>query len=176
MDRATKERLVEEYKSLFSSAVTGVLVDYKGLSVEELTTLRKTLYEKSSKFRVMKNSLARLAVAGTPFEELSEHFVETRALVYSEDDVAGPAKVITKEAKDNDNLRLVAGVLVSGEKGELLNDNEVKALGNLPSKEDLLVQLLFVMNAPATNFVRVLNEIPSGLVRVLQAAADSREQ
>ncbi len=175
MERSTKELLVKEYSELFSSAITGVLVDYKGINVEDLTELRKTLNEKNSKFKVLKNSLAKIAAAGTPFEGLSDHLIETRALVYSDEDVAAPAKIISDTVKKNDNIKLIAGILVSGEKGELLDNQGIKALGNLPSKEELLVQLLYVMNAPVTNFVRTLNEIPSSFVRVLQAVADSKE-
>ena len=175
MDKATKELLVKEFNEIFSSAVTGVLVDYKGSTVEELTNLRKTLYGKSSRMRVVKNTLAKLAVEGTPFEGLSEYFKETRALVYSTEDPAAPAKIIADEVKKNDNLKLVAGVLVASGKGEILDSSAVKALGNLPSKEELLVQLLFVMNAPVTNFVRTLNEVPSSFVRALQSIADSKE-
>lgn len=175
MDRATKETLVKEYNDVFSSALTGVLVDYKGLNVEQLTKLRKTLHEKNSKFRVLKNSLAKLASTGTPFERLAEQFVETRALVYTQDDVAAAAKVVSDAAKDNEKLKLIAGILVSGDKSEVLDLNGIKALGNLPSREELLVKLLYVMNAPVTNFVRTLNEVPGSFVRVLQAIADSKE-
>ncbi len=175
MDRTAKEQLVKEYSELFSSAITGVLVDYKGLNVEELTDLRKTLYEKGSRFRVLKNSLAKIAITGTPFEDLGEHFTETRALVYSQEDVAAPSKIVTKAIKGNDKIKLIAGILVSGEKGELLDTDGVKALGNLPSQEELIAKLLFVLNAPITNFARVLNEVPSSFVRVLQAAADAKE-
>ncbi len=175
MDRALKETLVKEYNEVFSSAKTGVLVDYKGTTVEELTNLRKSLYEKNSRFRVVKNSLAKLAAEGTPFESLSEHFTQTRALVFSDEDVAAPAKIISKAAKDNKKIKLIAGVLVSGEKGELLDADSVVELGDLPSREELLVQLLYLMNAPATNCVRVLNEIPCSFVRILQAVADSKE-
>ncbi|MBU2514842.1 50S ribosomal protein L10 [bacterium] len=175
MDRTTKELMVEEYKKLFSSAITGVLVDYKGLKVEELTSLRKTLHEKNSRFKVLKNSLAKLAANGTPFEELGEQFTETRALVYSQDDVASPAKIMTDAAKANDRVKIISGLLVSGEKGKVLDTAGIKELGNLPSQEELIVKLLYVMNAPITNFVRVLNEVPSKFVRTLQAVADSKQ-
>ena len=174
MDRSTKEALVEEYSDIFKNAISGVLVDYKGITVEELTTLRKALYGKNSKFRVLKNSLAKIGAKGTPCEELSEHFVETRAFVYSDEDVAAPAKVISDEAKDNDKLKLVAGVLVSGEKSEVLDIEGVKALSNMPTREDLLVKLLYVMNGPATGLVRTLNEVPASFVRTLSAIADSK--
>lgn len=175
MDRAKKETLVKEFNNIFSSAVTGVLVDYKGSTVEELTKLRKTLYDKSSRMRVVKNTLAKRAVEGTPFEGLSEYFEETRALVYSTEDPAAPAKIITEEADKNDKLKLIAGVLVTSGKGDILDAGAVKALGNMPSKEELLVKLLFLMNAPATSFARVLNEVPASFVRVLQSIADSKE-
>ena len=93
MNRSAKEALVAEYGDIFNSAVSGVLVDYKGITVEQLTTLRKTLFEKNSKLRILKNSLAKIAAAGTPCENLSEHFTETRALVYSKEDIAAPPKL-----------------------------------------------------------------------------------
>ena len=175
MDRTTKETLVKEYKEVFSSAITGVLVDYKGLNVEELTQLRKTLHEKQSRFRVLKNTLAKIASEGTPFEGLGAHFTETRALVYSNDDVASPAKIVSEAAKKNEKLKLISGILVTGESGELLDQAGIKALGNLPSKEELIAKLLFVLNAPITNFARVLNEVPGKFVRTLKAIADSKE-
>lgn len=175
MERSTKEALVAEFKEIFSSAVAGILVDYKGLTVEDLTNLRKTLYEKNSRMRVLKNTLAKIAVKDTPFEPLGEYFESTRALVYSTDDPAAPAKIISKESDKNDKLDLISGLLVSGDRSELLDKQGVKNLGNLPSQEELLVKLLFLMNAPSTNFVRTLNEVPASFVRVLQAIADSKE-
>lgn len=174
MDRSTKEELVEEYSNIFKNAVSGVLVDYKGITVEELTILRKALYGKNSKFRVIKNSLAKIAAKGTPCEELSEQFVDTRAFVYSDEDIAAPAKIISDEVKKNKKLSMVAGVLVSGEKSEVLDISGVEALSNMPTREDLLVKLLYVMNGPATGFVKVLNEVPASFVRTLSAIADSK--
>jgi len=175
MERAAKEKLVKEFSEIFSTAITGVLVDYKGATVEELTNLRKSLHEKTGKFRVLKNSLAKIAVAGTPFESLGDQFTQTRALVYSTEDPAGPAKVITEEIEKNERMKLVGGVLVSGGKSELLDINEIKALGNLPGKEELQAKLLYLMNGPITNFARVLNEVPGSFVRVLQAISDSKK-
>ena len=174
MDRSTKEELVEEYGNIFKNAVSGVLVDYKGATVEELTTLRKSLYEKNSKFRVIKNSLAKIGAKDTPCEELSEHFVETRAFVYSDEDITAPAKIISNEIKTNKKLSMVAGVLVSGEKSEVLDINGIEALSKMPTREELLVKLLYVMNGPATGLVKVLNEVPASFVRTLSAVAESK--
>ena len=174
MERSQKEALIQEYNEIFSSAVSGVLVEYQGTTVEELTKLRKDLNAQGSRFRVLKNSLAKRAAAGTPYEGLADHFVKTRAFVYSDTDAAAP-KVITKAVKDNEKLKLIAGGLVTGETGVMLDAAGVEALGNLPSRDELLAKLLFLLNAPITNFARVLNEIPASFVRVLQAVADSKE-
>ncbi len=175
MNKLEKEALIKEYNEIFSSAVSGVLVDYRGSSVEELTNLRKTLHNKDSKFRVVKNTLAKRAVTGTPYEGLSEYFVNTRAFVYSDSDAVAAAKILSKAADDNDNLNLIAGSLVTGDVGEVLDVEGIKALSNLPSKEELIAKLLFVLNAPITNFVKVLNEVPASFVRTLQAIADSKK-
>lgn len=175
MNKAEKEVLIQEFNEIFSKAVTGILVDYKGATVSDLTTLRKTLYEKNTRFRVLKNSLAKRAAMGTPFEEINSSLTETRALVYSEDDPVAAAKALSDIAKGNDKIKLIAGILVTGTKGELMNPSQIKDLANMPSREDLLVKLLYVMNAPITNFVRTLNEVPASFVRVLQAYADSKQ-
>ena len=175
MNRSEKEALVKEYNDIFSSAIAGILVDYQGSSVEELTNLRKSLHKKESKFRVVKNSLAKRAAVGTPYEGLSEYFVKTRAFVYSDSDAVAAAKILSKTVEDNDNLSLVAGGLVTGKTGEILDIDGIKALSNLPAKEELVAKLLFILNAPVTNFTRALNEIPASLVRTLQAIADSKE-
>jgi large subunit ribosomal protein L10 len=174
MNKAEKEVLIQEFNEIFSKAVTGIL-DYKGATVSDLTTLRKTLYEKNTRFRVLKNSLAKRAAMGTPFEEINSSLTETRALVYSEDDPVAAAKALSDIAKGNDKIKLIAGILVTGTKGELMNPSQIKDLANMPSREDLLVKLLYVMNAPITNFVRTLNEVPASFVRVLQAYADSKQ-
>lgn len=175
MDRTAKADLIQEMNQIFKNAVSGVLVDYKGATVEELTTLRKSLYSEKTRFRVIKNSLAKIAAKDTPFEKLSKDFVSTCAFVYSEEDVVASAKIMTKVAEKSDNLKLISGALVSGEEGQLLDIAGIKALGDLPSKEELLAKLLFLLNAPATNFVRVLNEVPGSFVRVLQSIADSKQ-
>lgn len=175
MERSEKEVLIKEFNEIFSTAVSGVLVDFQGCTVEELTNLRKTLHEKNSKFRVIKNRLAKIAAEGTPYEGLTDHFVQTRAFVYSDEDVASAAKIILKEAKSNEKIKVIAGGLVTGETGQVLDAAGVEALSNMPSREDLISKLLFLMNAPITNFARVLNEVPASFVRVLQSIADSKE-
>lgn len=174
MDRATKEATIKEFNDIFSNTASGVLIDFQGTTVEEITKLRKTLYEQNSKLRVLKNRLAKIGAKDTPAEGLADQFVQTRAFVYSEEDVVAPAKVIFKEAKDNKKIKVIGGLLVSGDKAQVLDINGIEALGNLPSREELIAKLLYVLNAPITNFARTLNEIPASFARVIQAIADSK--
>lgn len=175
MLKSKKLELVEEFSGIFKDAITGILVEYQGMTVEELTSLRKTLNEKGSRMRVVKNTLAKRASEGTPFEGLGDYFTKTRALIYNQEDVVSPAKIITKTAETNEKLKVIAGILVSGDQSEVLDQAGIKALGDLPSKEELIAKVLYVLNAPITNFVRTLNEVPSSFVRVVQAVADSKE-
>ncbi|OGH02166.1 MAG: 50S ribosomal protein L10 [Candidatus Lambdaproteobacteria bacterium RIFOXYD1_FULL_56_27] len=174
MDRSQKEQLVAEFGDIFKKAQSGVLVDYQGIGVESLTSLRKSLFAQGSRVRVIKNTLAKIASKGTPYEALSKEFVQTRAIVYTEKDAVSQAKVMTEAVKTNDKLKIVAGLLVTGGQGKLLSAKDVDALSKLPSREELLTKLLFVMNAPATNFVRTLNEVPTSFVRCVKAIAESK--
>ncbi|OGG96359.1 MAG: 50S ribosomal protein L10 [Candidatus Lambdaproteobacteria bacterium RIFOXYD12_FULL_49_8] len=174
MDRSQKEVLVAEFKDIFEHALSGVLVSYQGSTVESLTQLRKTLNQNGAKFKVLKNTLARLGSQGTAYESLSSQFKDTRALVYSTHDPIAHAKVIADAVKTNEKLSIVAGLLVTNNVGKLLDEAGVVALSQLPSKEELLTKLLYVFNAPITNFARTLNEVPASFVRTLQAIADSK--
>lgn len=175
MLRSQKENLLKEFQVIFNKSATGVLVDYQGMSVEELTSLRKLLYENGTKIKILKNTLARKASQGTPFQILSDHFISTRALVYNSEDVVSPSKVLSKEVENIENLKLISGVLVSKGEAQILDESQIKDLGNLPSKEELIAKLLFLLNAPITNFARVLSEIPASFVRVLQNIVDSKK-
>lgn len=175
MDRLKKEELVGELNKIFNSTATGVLVDYRGLAANELVELRRKLHEADSTMKVLKNTLARLAVEETPFAGIKELLNDTRALVYSDGDPIGPAKVLVKTAAGNPNLKIHAGVLVGDTKTSVLTEEEVEALSKLPGKEELLVNLLFMLQAPATQLIRTLNEVPAKFVRTLAAIRDSKE-
>ena len=174
MNRDQKEQFVEELKGLFAKAPAGVLVDYQGLSANDLVGLRKKLREVQSSMKVLKNTLARIAVKDTPYAELQEQFVRTRAMVFSENPVE-QAKVLTEYADKHENLKIHAGLLVDSGRISVLDPDQLQALAKLPSKEELLVKLLFLMQAPATQFVRTLNEVPAKFVRALAAIAQSKE-
>ena len=124
--------------------------------------------------KVIKNSLARIASNDTPFAELADQFTKTRAIVYSDGDPVEQAKVLSEQAANIENLKILAGILVGDGNTSILDSSQVEALSKLPSREELIVKLLFLLQAPATQFVRTLNAVPVKFVRTLTAIRDSK--
>ena len=174
MKRTEKEEMVGMLAGIFKGSQVGLLVDFRGLSVSEVTDLRRQLHEHQATMRVLKNRMAKIAIKGTPFEPLAEKLTEPRAFIFADDPVTS-AKVVSKFMGGNNHLQYISGVLVTGGTGEVLDEGRLKALGNLPSREELLVKLLFLMNANQSLLVRTLNEIPAKFVRTLAAIAQSKE-
>ena len=170
LNRQEKAVVIEEVSAEVAKAQSIVIAEYRGLDVASVTVLRKTARESGVYLRVLKNSLARRAVAGTAFEPLAEQL--TGPLIYgiSTDPVAA-AKVIAGFAKSNDKLVIKAGALPNN----LLNQEGVKALATMPSRDELLSKLLGTMQAPIAQFVRTLNEVPTKFVRGLAAVRDQKE-
>ncbi len=146
-----KKAVVAEVAVQVATAQTIVVAEYRGIEVGDLTALRKKARESGVYLRVLKNTLARRAVAGTPFEGLSDAF--TGPLIYSiSADAVAPARVLNDFAKSNDKLILKAGSI----SGKLLDKAGVQALANIPSRDELLAKLLGVMQAPVTGFACTL--------------------
>lgn len=169
LNRQEKAVVIEEVSAEVAKAQSIVIAEYRGLDVASVTVLRKTARESGVYLRVLKNSLARRAVAGTAFEPLAEQL--TGPLIYgiSTDPVAA-AKVIAGFAKSNDKLVIKAGALPNN----LLNQEGVKALATMPSREELLSKLLGTMQAPIAQFVRTLNEVPTKFARGLAAVREQK--
>lgn len=173
MNRTDKATLIEEMAQEFKSTQMGLLVDFRGLNVAEVTDLRTRLHDSATRMRVLKNRLAKIAITGTPFEPLKDSLSDTRAFIFGDDAVA-PAKVVSKFLSENEKLHYVNGVLVTGAGGQLLDLARLKNLGSLPSREVLLALLLGMMNAVPAKFVRTLNEVPAKFVRTLAAIRDAK--
>lgn len=171
LKRTEKAAVVEEIAAEVAKAQAIVVAEYRGLEVGSITALRKQARESGVYLRVLKNTLARRAIAGTPFEKLADHLVGPLIYGMSSDPVSC-AKVLNSFAKGNDKLVLKAGALPNVS----LDANGVKALALLPSREELLAKLLGTMQAPIVQFVRTLNEVPGRFVRVLAAVRDQKEQ
>ena len=170
LNRQEKAVVIEEVSAEISRAQSIVVAEYRGLDVASATVLRKTARESGVYLRVLKNTLVRRALNGTPFEGLSAQL--TGPLIYgiSADPVAA-AKVLSEFAKSNDKLVITGGALPNS----VLNQDGVKALATMPSREELLSKLLGTMQAPIAQFVRTLNEVPTKFVRGLAAVRDQKQ-
>lgn len=171
LNREEKAAVVAEVSAEVAKAQAIVVAEYRGLEVGAITALRKQARESGVYLRVLKNTLARRAVAGTPFEKLSDQLVGPLIYGMSSDPVAA-AKVLNTFAKDNDKLVLKAGAMPNS----VLDVNGVKALATMPSRDELLAMLLGTMQAPIATFVRTLNEVPGRFVRTVAAVRDQKEQ
>ena len=165
-----KKAVVSEAVQIFSVAQAAVLAEYRGLSVAEITELRSEARNNGVDIRVVKNTLARRGVSGTPFECLSDHFVGP-VLISSAGDPIAVAKVVSKFAKDHGALKIMVGAM----NGDLIDKSTIQMLANMPSRDELLATLVATMNAPLEKFVRTLNEVPGKLVRTMAAYRDSRQ-
>ena len=170
LNRQEKAIVIEEVSAQLVGAQSVVVAEYRGLDVATVTVLRKTARESGVYLRVLKNTLARRALANTPFEALSEQL--TGPLIYGiSKDPVGAAKVLSAFGKTNEKLVIKAGALPNS----VLDANGVKALATMPSREELLSKLLGTMQAPVTQFVRTLNEVPTKFVRGLAAVRDQKQ-
>ena len=165
-----KKTVVAEVSAEVANAQSIIVAEYRGLGVVDLTVLRANARKSGVYLRVVKNTLVRRAVAGTPFEGLSAQL--TGPLIYgiSKDPVAA-AKLLNDFAKGNDKLAIKVGAMPN----YVMDAVGVKALATMPSREELLSKLLGTMQAPITQFVRTLNEVPTKFVRGLAAVRDAKE-
>jgi len=170
LDRAQKQETVKSLNALFGAQTFVAVTHYKGLSVSELEDLRGRMREAGAGFKVTKNRLTRLALAGTKFEGLSDHFTGPTAIAYSEDPVAA-AKVCSNFAKDNEKLVIIGGAL----DGEVMDVEAVQALAKLPSLDELRAKLVGLINTPATRIAGILQQPGGQVARVLNAKAQQGE-
>ena len=166
-----KKEVVAEISARVAKAQAIVIAEYRGIPVEDITVLRREARASGVYLRVLKNTLARRAVKGTPFEKLADQMVGPLAYGISEDPVAA-AKVLHAYAKKNDKLVIKGGAIP----GQLMNAKEVGQLATMPSREELIARLMGTMQAPIAKLVRTLNEVPAKLVRTLAAVRDQKEK
>lgn len=172
MNRADKQVQIDELTAKFGDAQAAFLADYRGLDVEKITALRSQLREKETEFKVVKNSLARIAAKATGNEVLVEHLQGPSALALVYGDPAAAAKVLVEFAKKEDALEVMGGVL----SGNYLDIATVERLAKLPSKEVMQATLLGTMNAVPGGLVNVLSAVTRSAVQVLNAIKEQKEQ
>jgi large subunit ribosomal protein L10 len=164
-----KQAMVSEVATKLQGAQSLIVAEYRGLNVERITQLRAKARTSGVWLRVLKNTLARRAVQGTPFEKLSEKMVGPLMYGISQDPVAG-AKVLSEFAKENEQFVIKAGAMPNA----VMSAQDIKALAQLPSREQLIATLLGTLQAPMTKLVRTLNEVPARFVRTLAAVRDAK--
>jgi large subunit ribosomal protein L10 len=163
VSREDKTTELDELTSAFGRSQTAILLDYRGIKVPEVTELRRQVRAAKGTYRVVKNTLAKRALAGTTFEPLSKFFQGTTAIAYSETDPVGLAKTLTTFAKTTPALQIKAAVV----QGKALVPAEVGELAALPGKAELYAKLLFLLQAPMVQIVSVLSATPRDFLTVL---------
>ena len=172
MDRDKKNEVVSALSDSFSRAKIAVVAEYRGLKVSELEKLRKSLREQDAQIQVAKNTLLRIAVKDTPYDNLSDAFSGTTAVAIGFTEPVGPAKVLAAFAKEYSAAFTIRG---AGPEGNRISADDLLALSKLPSREELLAKLLGTMAAVPTSFVRVLNALPQNFMYALTAIKEQKE-
>lgn len=168
--REQKEQDIARLKEELSNAGNALVVSFQGLTSPKDWELRRALEKAQLNYRVVKNTLGKIAVEGTPLEPLKDHFVGMTAIAYSETDPVGLAKVLSKFAKDNAQLTFKAGVV----EGRVITIKDIDALAAMPSKEELISRLMFALNSPAQRTAVAINGVARNLAVVIQQIADKK--
>ena len=166
-----KQAVVAEVAAKLAGAQAVIVAEYRGLDVGRVTQLRARARKSGLYLRVLKNTLARRAVKGTPFEKLADKMVGPLMYGIAADPVAG-AKVLSEFARENELFVIRGGAMP----GSRMSDKDVKALALLPSREQLLARLVGTLQAPMAKLVRTMNEVPARFARTLAAYRDSKEK
>jgi large subunit ribosomal protein L10 len=164
--RSEKQADLDKLKSELAKVSTVILTTFQGIKVDEDTRLRRAVQAAGGKYKVVKNTLAERAGAGTPAENLLKNLTGTNSIAYTEADPVALAKAITKIAKDVPAFQFKAGVV----EGRVVSIADIRQLANLPSKEELISKIMFLLNAPAQRIAVALNALPRNLAVTVNEA------
>ena len=172
VSRVDKETEQGELEAAFRGTETAVLVDYRGVTVPQVTELRRQVRAAGASYRVVKNTVAKRAIKGTSLAALDAHFKGATAVVYTSKDPVAMAKVLTTFVKSAPSMTFKAAVV----QGQNVAASAVDDLATLPGKPELYAKLLFVLQAPMQQLVTVLSAVPRDLVNVLAAAERKKNE
>lgn len=169
--REQKQKDLNALTEQLQGSKSAMIVSFKGLTVQKDQEFRNHLREAGAKYQVVKNTLARRAIKGTPYEEATEHFKGVTAIAWSGDDGVMLSKAISKFIKENAEIySFKAGVV----DGKVVDLKQVEALANLPSKDELIGKLLLILNSPAQRLASVIKAVPQNLTVVIKQVGDQK--
>lgn len=169
--KAFKENKISQMKEKVDKAQVAIVTEYKGYTVEEITKLRRALQKEDGDYMVTKNTLAKLAIKGTPYEVLADSLKGPIAIAFGFGDQVAPAKALSNFIKDTKKGEILAAAM----DGRLMSAADAKALANLPSKAEIYAKMLGCINSPASGIVGGINGVMSALVRAVAAVRDTKQ-
>jgi large subunit ribosomal protein L10 len=169
--RSEKQQDLDKLKTELAKVSTVILSTFQGITVEHDTKLRRAVQAVGGKYKVVKNTLAERAGQGTPAESLLKNLSGTNSIAYTDADPVALAKALTKIAKDVPAFQFKAGVV----EGRVISIAEIQQLANLPSKEELISKIMFLLNAPATRIATALNALPRNLAVTVNEAVKANK-
>lgn len=167
-----KQEIVAEVNEAASAALSAVLADYRGLTVTEMTEMRAKARESGVYLRVIRNTLAKRAIAGTEFECMTEAFVGPTLVAFSNEEPGAAARLLKDYAKDFEKLEVKAVAIG----GNLMGAEALDAVAKLPTRDEALATLMAVMQAPIVKLAQTFNDVPGKLVRVVAAVRDQKQE
>jgi large subunit ribosomal protein L10 len=172
LTRNEKEQLLQEYTEGLAKAPHAFLLGYQGIKVTQVTELRARVRQSGGEYVVVKNTLALRAIDSQALQQLKEHFVGPTAVVFSQTDPVAVAKALTDYAKDVPAVKFKAGMV----EGRAIAADQIKDIASLPSREELIAKLLFLLQSPVVRFARVLAAVPQSFVTVLDQVRKKKEE
>jgi large subunit ribosomal protein L10 len=169
--KSEKQQDLDKLKTELAKVSTVILTTFQGITVEEDTKLRRAVQAAGGKYEVVKNTLAELAGAGTPAAGVLKNLKGTHSIAYTLTDPVALAKALTKIAKDVPAFQFKSGVV----EGRVISISEIKQLADMPSKEELISKMMFLLNAPAQRMATALNALPRNLAVTVSEAVKANK-
>ena len=169
--RQKRSEEIQSLKSLFEAVQGGVVTDYRGLNVEQISDLRRRFRERGVSYKVVKNTLTRIAVEGTNYQDLIDILTGPTGIAFTEGDPIAPAQVAVEFSKDHEALEVKGGFM----EGQVLSEADVREVSKLSGVKELKAQFLATLNGPAQKLLGVLNAAPQKFLGVLMAQAGKME-
>jgi large subunit ribosomal protein L10 len=169
--KSEKQQDLDKLKTELAKVSTVILSTFQGITVEQDTKLRRAVQAAGGKYEVVKNTLAELAGAGTPAEGVLKNLKGTHSIAYTQTDPVALAKALTKIAKDVPAFQFKSGLV----EGRVISISEIKQLADMPSKEELISKIMFLLNAPAQRIAIALNALPRNLAVTVSEAVKANK-